>query len=63
MKVKDVKNKINCIENCQKALEIYSETEKELFYKDMFKCSDNLLNEYKLLLLNMMEEAEVEVNI
>lgn len=54
MKEKDAKIRISNIEECQKALKRLSDNEKEPYFKDVFKCSNNMLDEYKSMLLEII---------
>lgn len=58
--VKELKSRIRNIEECQNTLGRLAEMEKEPYYKDMFKCSKEMLGEYKALLLDMIENTELD---
>lgn len=59
MEVKEAKSRISNIEECQYMLGRLVEKEREPYYKDMFKCSKEMLGEYKALLLEMIQNAEL----
>lgn len=59
MKVKEAKSRINNIEEYKKMLEVLSDNEQRPFFKDVLKSSNKMLEEYKLLLLDMIENAEI----
>lgn len=59
MKVKEAKSRISDIDDCKNSLERLAEKEKEPYFKDMYKCSAKMLEEYKKLLLDMIENAEI----
>lgn len=53
----EAKARISNIGECQHALELLSENERETYFKDMFECSKVMLGEYKALLSDMNENA------
>ena len=55
MGIEDVTSRINNIEECQNMLKQLSEHEKEPYFKNMFRCSSDMLGEYKTLLVEMTQ--------
>lgn len=53
----EVKARMSNIGECQHALGLLSENERETYFKDMFECCKVMLGEYKALLSDMNKNA------